>query len=84
MNSQGLQLGVNKHLKSVRSYMPLLSRNKITSKGGGILFHSYCRGVEVSIPGLVWWFHDVHTVSGVPCVSVPPSLTHASIYKVFL
>lgn len=53
-------------------------------KGGGILFLSHCRGVEVGTPGLVWWFHDVHTGSGISCVSVPPSLTHTSIYKVFL
>lgn len=64
--------------------MPLLSRNKITRNGGRILFLSHCRGAVVGPPGLVWWFHDVHTVSGITCVSVTLSLTHASIYKVFL
>lgn len=64
--------------------MPLLSRNKMAGKGGGILFLSHCRCVEVGTPGLIGWFHDVHTGSGISCVSVPPSLTHASIYKVFL
>lgn len=34
MNIQGSQLGINEHLKSARSYMPLLFRNAMTRKGG--------------------------------------------------